>query len=151
MSGYLLAAVLADAGDLAAAEQACAAALAQALDAGDMNNLGELLTIMADLDLRARRTGDAAAHLREAARLSLPAGTWFNILNVLYLCGYLCDATGSPADAITIWAAHDTLRQQRGFAELDDAETRRRMTRYAGPGLRSARTGPARPNSAALR
>jgi predicted ATPase/class 3 adenylate cyclase/DNA-binding CsgD family transcriptional regulator/tetratricopeptide (TPR) repeat protein len=126
VSGYLLAGVLAEAGDLAAAEQACADALAQARDAGDLNNLGELLTIMADLDLRARRTGDAAAHLREAAQLSLPAGTWFNILNVLYLCGYLCDGTGSPADAITIWAAHDTLRQQRGFAELDDAETRRR-------------------------
>jgi predicted ATPase/class 3 adenylate cyclase/DNA-binding CsgD family transcriptional regulator len=126
VSGYLLAAVLADAGDLAAAEQACAAALAQARDAGDLNNLGEVLKIMADLDLRARRTSDAAAHLREAAQLSLPAGTWFNILNVLYLCGYLCDGTGRPADAITIWAAHDTLRQQRGFAELDDAETRRR-------------------------
>ena len=47
-------------------------------------------------------------------------------LNVLYVCGYLCDGTGHPADAITIWAAHDALRQQRGFAELDDAETRRR-------------------------
>ena len=70
--------MLAEAGDLAAAEQACAAALAQARDAGDLNNLGELLTIMADLDLRARRTGDAAAHLREAAQLSLQTGTWFN-------------------------------------------------------------------------
>jgi predicted ATPase/class 3 adenylate cyclase/DNA-binding CsgD family transcriptional regulator len=126
VSGYLLAAVLAEAGDLAAAEQACAAALVQARDAGDLNNLGELLTIMADLDLRARRTADAAAHLREAAQLSLPAGTWFNILNVLYLCGYLCAATGRPADAITTWAASDALHQQRGFAELDDAETRRR-------------------------
>ena len=76
VSAYLLAGVLAEAGDLAAAEQACAAALADARDAGDLNNLGELLTIMADLDLRARRTADAAAHLREAAQLSLPAGTW---------------------------------------------------------------------------
>ena len=74
--GYLLAVVLAEAGDLAAAEQACAATLAQARDAGDMIILGDLLRIMADLDLRAGRTGDAAAHLREAAQLSLQTGVW---------------------------------------------------------------------------
>ena len=47
--GYLLATALADAGDLAATEQACAATLASARDAGDLYSLGELLTIMADL------------------------------------------------------------------------------------------------------
>ena len=117
--GYLLAAVLAEAGDLAAAEQACAAALAQARDAGDLNNLGELLKIMADLDLRARRIADAAAHLREAAQIALPTNAWGTILNVLSLCGHLCAATGRPADAITIWAAHGTLGQQGGFASSD--------------------------------
>ena len=83
MCGYLLAAALAEAGDLAAAEQACAATLAQARDAGDMYTLGELLTVMTDLDLRAGRTGDAAAHLREAAQIALQTGTWITILNVL--------------------------------------------------------------------
>ena len=68
--GFLLAGVLAEAGDLAAAEQA-GAALAQARDAGDLYTLGQLLPIMADLDLRAGRAGDAAAHLREAAQLAL--------------------------------------------------------------------------------
>jgi hypothetical protein len=34
--GHLLAAFLAEAGDLAAAEEACAATLAQARDAGDL-------------------------------------------------------------------------------------------------------------------
>ena len=81
--GYLLAAALAETGDLAAAEQACAATLAQARDAGDLIFLGDLLRIMAGLDLRASRTGDAAAHLREAARLSLQTGTWLLTLNVL--------------------------------------------------------------------
>ena len=38
--GYLLAVFLAEAGDLAAAEQACAATLAQARDAGDLYALG---------------------------------------------------------------------------------------------------------------
>jgi hypothetical protein len=71
---HILAAVLAEAGDLAAAEQAGAATLAQARDAGDMDTLTDLLRVMGDLDMRAGRTGDAAAHLREAAQLALSAG-----------------------------------------------------------------------------
>jgi predicted ATPase/DNA-binding CsgD family transcriptional regulator len=123
--GYLLAAVLTEAGDLPAAEQACAAVLAQARDAGDLNNLGALLAIMADLDLRARRIADAAAHLREAAQIALQTGTWGTILNVLYLCGHLCAATGRPADAITIWAARETLGQQGGLAPSDEDARRK--------------------------
>ena len=125
MSGYLLAAALQEAGDLAAADQACAATLAQARDAGDMYTLGELLTVMTELDLRADRTGDSAAHLREAAQIALQTGTWTTILNVLYLCGYLCAATGRPADAITAWAADETLGRQGGLVWYD-APTRRR-------------------------
>jgi len=125
VSGYLLAGALADAGDLAAAEQACAATLAGARDAGDLYNQGELLTIMADLDLRAGRAADAAAHLREAAQIALPVGLWFTILSVLDCCGYLCAATGRSADAITVWAAYDRLLQQGGFA-IGDANTGRR-------------------------
>jgi len=113
--GELLAALLAKAGDQAAAEEACAATLAQARDAGDLNTLGELLYVMADLDLRAGRTGDAAAHLREAAQMQLSAGTWFTMLNVLSGCGHLCSATGRFAEAITLWAAHDRLEEQGGF------------------------------------
>jgi tetratricopeptide (TPR) repeat protein len=154
--GYLLAGVLADAGDLAAAEQACAATLAQARDAGDMMILGDLLRIMADLDLRAGRTGDAAAHLREAAQLSLQTGAWLMILNVLEDCGHLCAATGRPADAVTVWAAGDTFSQQRGIP-VSDADMRRRedaqrnAREMLGPdrARAAARTGPARPNSAA--
>jgi hypothetical protein len=51
--GHLLAAVLADAGNLPAAGRACAATLAQARDAGDLNTLGYLLPLMADLHLHA--------------------------------------------------------------------------------------------------
>jgi len=125
MCGHLLAAALAEAGDLAAADQACTATLAQARDAGDMNTLGELLTVMTELDLRAGRAGAAAAHLREAAQIALQTGIWSTILNVLYLCGYLCAATGRPADAITAWAADETLGQQGGLVWYD-AATRRR-------------------------
>ena len=68
--------VLIQAGDFAAAERVCAAALAASRDAGDLWNLPDLLYRMALLDLRAGRTGDAAAHLREALRLALRAGSW---------------------------------------------------------------------------
>jgi predicted ATPase/DNA-binding CsgD family transcriptional regulator len=129
--GYLLAGALAEAGDLAAAEQACAATLTQARDAGDLNILGELLSVMADLDLRAGRSGAAAAHLREAAQVALPAGAWLTILNVLEGCGYLCAATGRPADAITAWAACDAHSQPAP----DDADPD--MRRREGP-LRDA-------------
>ena len=80
---------------------------------------------MADLDLRAGRTGDAAAHLREAAQIALQTGTWRTILNVLEGCGHLCAATGRPADAITAWAADDTLGQPGGL-RLRDVQMRRR-------------------------
>src|SRR6185312_2515254 len=93
MCGYLLAGALVEAGDLAAAEQACADTLAQARDAGDLYVLGQVLPVMADLDLRAGRATGAAAHLREAAQIALPAGMWLTILNILDACGYLSAGT----------------------------------------------------------
>jgi predicted ATPase len=123
--GRVLAIALAEAGELAAAAQACAATLARARDAGDLTCLGALLPVMADLDLRAGRTDAAAARLREAAQLALQTGTWLTILNVLYSCGYLCAATGRPADAITAWAIDETLGHHGGIA-WPDTETRRR-------------------------
>ena len=123
--GYLLAAALAEAGDLAAAGQACAATLAQSRDAGDVNNLTAVLPVMADLDLRVGRTGDAAAHLREAAQIALDTGIESTMMKVLDGCGYLCAATGRFADAITAWAADEALAQQTGFVYAD-TEVRRR-------------------------
>ena len=123
-SGYLLAGVLTEARDLAAAEQACAATLASAREAGDVYNVSGLLPIMADLDLRGGRADDAAAHLHEATRVALQTGFWMMMLNVMEGCGHLCAATGRSADTITAWAAHDRLRQQGGFAS-EDADVRR--------------------------
>ena len=125
MCGYLLAVVQAQAGDLAAAGHACAATLAEARDVGDLDVLGAVLPVMADLDLRVGRPGDAAAHLREAAQLALQTGIWLTILNVLEGCGHLSAATGHPADAVTAWAACDALGQQRGLP-LHDWDARRR-------------------------
>jgi predicted ATPase/class 3 adenylate cyclase len=64
-------------GDLAAAESACAAALAQCRDAGDMTKLASLLNLTADLDIRAGRFQDAAAHLREGLQVVLRTGDLF--------------------------------------------------------------------------
>ena len=46
------------------------------------------------------------------------------ILNVLDGCGHLCATTGRPADAITVWAAQETLSQQGAF-RYSDLDARR--------------------------
>ncbi len=72
----LLTGVLTAAGDLAAAERSCADGLARSREAGDLWNLPALLVKMAILDLRAGRTEDAAAHLRETLQIAARAGLW---------------------------------------------------------------------------
>ena len=100
---------LIQAGDFAAAERVCAAALAASREAGDLAAQPDLLYRMALLDLQAGRAGDATAHLRESFQLALRAGTWY----ALYLdaCGLLCAATGRHAEAVTAWAAYAALSQ----------------------------------------
>ncbi len=103
----ILAEMLIQAGDFAAAERACAAALAACRDVGDLFNLMSLLPRMMLLDVRVSRTGDATAHLQEALRLALQTGGW----NEGYLdyCGHLCAATGRYGEAVTAWAAWAAL------------------------------------------
>ena len=74
LRSILLAEVLIEAGDLAGAERTCAAELARCRDAGDVQNLAELLIRMANLDLQAGRTETAAAHLREALQTASADG-----------------------------------------------------------------------------
>ena len=105
LCSYVLTIVLADAGDLAEAARAGAAGLARARDAGDLTSQANVLPRIADLDLRAGRTGDAAAHLREGLQIAVRTGTWFELLTGLSQCGGLCAATGRAAEALTLWAA----------------------------------------------
>ncbi len=143
---------LIDAGDLAAAESACAAALARCRDAGDMLNLPHLLMAMADLDVQAGRFQDAAAHLREGLQIVMRAGDLWEVTgNGLWSCALLCTATGRYADAATVWAAQRRPRpaagahrrdargcaQAGGSAEQDPAGARA----GPGPGGRGARRG----------
>ena len=123
--GDVLTGALIAAGDLDAAAGVCAAALAACRDAGDVHTQGGLLAHMVMLDLHAGRVEDAAAHLREGVRISVRAGSWSELLSCLEGCGYLCAATGRPAEAVTIWAALATLSQQEGYAD-EPAWARRR-------------------------
>jgi len=70
----LITMVLAEAGDLAAAEQAGTAGLARCREAGDLTALAGQLWSRVILDLRAHRTGDAAEHVREQLKIATQTG-----------------------------------------------------------------------------
>jgi DNA-binding CsgD family transcriptional regulator len=137
---------LIQAGDFAAAEPVCAAALAASRDAGDLRALPEELRRMAELDLRAGRAGDAAAHLREALPLALRTGAWYP----WYLdgCGHLCAATGRPAEAVTAWAAYAALNPRVDLP--GDARRREKLLRAARQALGPEQTRAAEQRGAAM-
>ena len=136
------------AGDLAAAESVCAAGLAGSRTAGHLENTARLLNRMAAIDLLARRTEDAAAHLREALQILVRAGGWFELINSLDCCGHLCAATGRPAEAVTMWAAHAALCRQEGM-ETGPQRCACGSNRYARPGRPSGPPRPVRPKNGA--
>ena len=89
--------------------------------------------LMADLDIRAGRTRDAAAHLREGLQAAIRAGDWFDVAgNGLWECAMLCAATGRPADAITMWAALDAHTRPQGISDIGSPEDTRRREEAQG-------------------
>jgi hypothetical protein len=139
LRSQVLTIVLTGAGNLAEAERAGAAGLAQARDAGDLWNQAALLPKIVYLDLRAGQAGDAVAHLREALRLAVRTGNWLELQFGLFQCGELCAATGRAAEAVTLWAAYAAVDQREGPTYPPWLETRRekqlRQARQAlGPG-----------------
>jgi predicted ATPase/DNA-binding CsgD family transcriptional regulator len=113
---HILTTVLIEAGDVAAAERVCSAALAGTRDAGDLWSLGNLLEKMVVLDLGSARYDDAAAHLREGLQTALRTGARARQLDDLDCCGYLCFMTGRCAEAVTVWAAVVVLQGHQGFS-----------------------------------
>jgi DNA-binding CsgD family transcriptional regulator len=99
---------------------------------------------MAMLDLRAGRTQDATAQLREALQIAVRADMPPYVDNALECCGYLCAATGRHLEAVTAWAAADAFFRRQGFAGAP-AEVRRQQEQ-----LRKARQalGPDRARAA---
>ena len=136
LRSQVLTIVLADAGDLAEAARAGAAGLARARDAGDLWNQAALLPRIVDLDLRAGRTGDAAAHLREGLQVAVRTGSWLDLRFGLFQCGELCAATGRAAEALTLCAAadrHEGLIDSPWFV-LRREEQLRQARQALGPG-----------------
>ena len=135
----VLTSVLADAGDLTEAARVGAAGLTRAREAGDLWNQVLLLPSIVDLDLRAGRIGDAAAHLREGLHLAVRTGSWLELAVGLSQCANLCAATGRAAEALTLWAACAAVERHEGLTEprwsVFRREERLREARLAlGPG-----------------
>jgi DNA-binding CsgD family transcriptional regulator len=137
---------LIQAGDFAAAEPVCAAALTTSREAGDLRNLPEALWRMVRLDLSAGRAGDATAHLGEGLRLALRTATGGE--DYLDYCGHLCAATGRPAEAVMAWAAHAALI--RHVDSPADARLREEPLRAARQALGPEQTRAAEQRGAAM-
>ena len=149
-SSYLTGALIV-AGDLAGADEVCAAGLARSRDAGDVGNQWSLLPGMVFLDVHAGRLGDAAAHLREELQLAVRTGGWSGLINSLDSCGFLCAATGRSAEAVTIWAANDALARQMGYADEPEwARLRNQPLRAARQALGPDRARAAEERGAAM-
>ena len=101
--------ILTETGDLAGAEQACAAGLASCREVGDLTNLSGQLWNQDDpgpAGQPRRRRGGASARAAPDRRADRTAAL---SLAGLDCCGHLCAATGRPAEAITAWAAASAL------------------------------------------
>ena len=147
----LITMVLAEAGDVAAAEEACAAGLAWCREAGDLTSLAGQLGNRVILDLWALRVGDAAAHLREQLEIAMRTGVRSLLIGGLDCCGHLCAASGRPAEAVTAWAAMSALggRGPLPFAPLD-LDRRGGLLRKARDLLGETRTRTAEQRGAAM-
>jgi non-specific serine/threonine protein kinase len=142
--------VLTEAGDLAAAEQACAAALASCRDVGDLANLCGALWHRTILDLRTGRTDDAPAHLRELFQIATQTGLRPLLPAGLDCCGHLCAATRRPAEALTVWAAMSALASPWPMHGGLNPERREELRRQAREQLGPARARAAEERGAAM-
>jgi DNA-binding CsgD family transcriptional regulator len=148
---YVLTSALILAGDLAGADDVCAAGLARSRDAGDVFNQWSLLPWMVFLDVHAGRVEHAAAHLGEGLQIAVRTGGWFELGHYLDGCGYLCAATGRPAEAVTIWAASAALLGYVGGADAPpDVRRRDEPLRAARQALGPERTRAAKDRGAAM-
>ena len=146
----IVAGILTEAGDLAAAEQACAAALTSSRDVGDLTNLCGVLWHRTILDLRTERIDDAPAHLRELLQIATQTGLRPLLPAGLDCCGHLCAATERPAEALTVWAAVSALESPWPVHEGLIPERREELRRQAREQLGPARARAAEERGAAM-
>jgi len=150
LSGFVAMALI-EAGDLAGAEQVCAAGLASCRELGDLANLSGALWNRAILDLRTGRVDDATVHLREQLQIATETGQRAALLAGLDCCGHVCAATGRPAEAVTVWAAMSGLsRPWPALYGFRNPGTREEALRKARRLLGPARTRAAEKRGAAM-
>ena len=98
----------------------------------------DFLSFTTHIALRQQHLADVGAHIVESLRLTAQSGDLIRVLDCLDDCARLCAATGRPAEAITLWAAHESGAAVLGTPRLArDTECRReplaRATRLLGP------------------
>ena len=77
-------------------------------------------------------------------------GGWLSVLIGLDCCGYLCAATGRPAEAVTVWSARRAVAAARGPRTAREARRRDEPLRQARQALGPARTRAAEERGAAM-
>ena len=96
----------------------CDQLLAAARTAGDLVEQADTLFLMAVAARKGGQLAAARAWLRESAELAMYCGGYpLRMIDILEQCGYLCAATGRPAEAVTVWSARTAQCQAAGLAE----------------------------------
>jgi len=113
-------------GELDGVPELCDQLLAEARTVGDLSEQADTLFLMGVAALRGGRLAAARARLLESAELAVYGGGYpLRMIDILEQAGYLCAATGRPAEAITLWSARAAQCQAAGLVE-PPYETRER-------------------------
>ena len=105
-------------GELDGVPELCDQLLAAARTAGDLVEQADTLFLMAVAARKGGQLAAARAWLRESAELAMYCGGYpLRMIDILEQCGYLCAATGRPAEAVTVWSARTAQCQAAGLAE----------------------------------
>ena len=119
-------------------------------------SLQALLMLMADLDVRAGRIQDAAAHLREGLQAAIPAGDSFHIhgrQRPVVLARCCAPRPGGTPKPSRCWAALDVQLRQQGLSAAGppgDARRREEALRKARQALGPGRVRAAEERGAAM-
>jgi DNA-binding CsgD family transcriptional regulator len=105
-------------GELGGVPELCDQLLAAARTAGDLVEQADTLFLMAVAARKGGQLAAARARLRESAELAVYCGGYpLRMIDILEQYGYLCAATGRPAEAITLWSARTAQGQAAGLVE----------------------------------
>jgi len=112
-------------GKLDGVPELCEQLLAAARIAGDLAEQADTLFLMAVAARMGGQFAAAAARLRESAELAVSSGYPLRMIDIIDQAGYLCAATGRPAEAITLWSARTAQCQAAGLVEPHHLSRRR--------------------------